>query len=61
VKGQPGPLPDREIEAIQRFVASRFDYDPPPFLAEGVEVEVVRCRTPLAMCSPPVPTFARAI
>ena len=42
VKGQLEPLPDGEIEAIQRLVAGRFDYDPHPFLTEGMEVEVVR-------------------
>lgn len=40
--GRAEPLPDEEVEAIRRLVASRFRYDPHPMLEEGMEVEVVR-------------------
>jgi transcription antitermination factor NusG len=39
---RPEPLPDGEVEAIRRLVASRFRYDPHPMVEEGMEVEVVR-------------------
>src|SRR6266852_4544315 len=35
-------LPDAEIEAIQLLARTTLQYDPHPFLAEGMEVEVVR-------------------
>jgi len=38
----PVPVPDPEIEAIQRLVTSTLPYDPHPFLREGMEVEVIR-------------------
>ncbi len=38
----PVPVPDPEIEAIQRLVTSTLPYDPYPFLREGMEVEVIR-------------------
>lgn len=38
----PIPVPDLEIEAIQRLVTSTLPYDPYPFLREGMEVEVIR-------------------
>jgi transcription antitermination factor NusG len=42
IAGRAEPLPDGEIEAIRRLVASRFRYDPHPLIEEGMEVEVVR-------------------
>jgi len=36
------PIPDREIEALQRVIESHYPYDPYPGLAPGTEVEVVR-------------------
>jgi transcription termination/antitermination protein NusG len=40
--GLPEPVPDSEIEAIQRLARTTLQYDPHPFLAEGMDVEVVR-------------------
>jgi len=40
--GRPEPVPDAEIEAIQRLATTTLQYDPHPFLAEGMDVEVVR-------------------
>lgn len=40
--GHSEPVLDSEIDAVRRLVASHFHYDPHPFLAEGMEVEVVR-------------------
>jgi transcription termination/antitermination protein NusG len=40
--GRPEPVPDAEIEAIQRLANTTLQYDPHPFLAEGMDVEVVR-------------------
>lgn len=40
--GRPEPVPDSEIEAIQRLARTTLQYDPHPFLAEGMNVEVVR-------------------
>src|SRR5574341_2211107 len=42
VRGRAEPVPDAEIEAIQRLTATALHCDPHPFLAEGMEVEVVR-------------------
>jgi transcription antitermination factor NusG len=42
ISGRPEPVPDTEIEAIQRLAATTLQYDPHPFLAEGMDVEVVR-------------------
>ncbi len=39
--GRPEPVPDAEVQAIQRLAATTLQYDPHPFLAEGMEVEVV--------------------
>lgn len=36
------PIPDAEIDAIRTLVATTLRYDPHPYLAEGMEVEVVR-------------------
>ncbi len=40
--GRPEAVPDAEIEAIQLLARTTLQYDPHPFLAEGMEVEVVR-------------------
>jgi len=40
--GEPEPIPDAEMEAIHALVGSGLAYEPFPFLAEGMEVEVVR-------------------
>jgi transcription antitermination factor NusG len=42
VGSRPEPVLDAEIDGIRRLIASRFRYDPHPFLEEGMEVEVVR-------------------
>jgi len=36
------PVPDAEIDAIRRLVATEIRYDPHPFLSEGMLVEVIR-------------------
>jgi transcriptional antiterminator NusG len=40
--GHPEPVPDAEIEALERLAATTLQYDPHPFLEAGMEVEVVR-------------------
>ena len=40
--GEPEPIPDAEMEAIHALVGSGLAYEPFPFLAEGMEVEVSR-------------------
>lgn len=40
--GRPEPIPDSEITAIQRVIASRQAYDAHPHLEEGMVVEVIR-------------------
>jgi transcriptional antiterminator NusG len=40
--GRPEPVPEAEIDAIQRLAATTLQYDPHPFLTEGMDVEVVR-------------------
>jgi transcription antitermination factor NusG len=42
VNGRPEPIHENELEAIQRLVSTKLQYDPHPFLEEGMEVEVVR-------------------
>src|SRR4029453_1517162 len=42
VAGRPEPVPDSEIESIQRLARTTLQYDPHPFLMEGMDVEVVR-------------------
>lgn len=42
VRGFPEPVPDKEIEALERLTATTLQYDPHPFLEEGMEVEVIR-------------------
>ena len=39
--GQPEAVPDAEIDAIQRLAATTLQYDPHPFLTEGMDVEVI--------------------
>jgi transcription termination/antitermination protein NusG len=41
-RGTAEAIPDSEIDALRRLVASRFRFDPHPFLEEGMEVEIVR-------------------
>jgi transcription antitermination factor NusG len=41
-QGGPLPVPDHEIEAVQRLVTSTLPYDPHPYLLEGQPVEVIR-------------------
>ena len=36
------PIPDGEIEALRRLVATEIRYDPHPMLSEGMLVEVIR-------------------
>lgn len=36
------PVPETEIDAINRLVATEIRYDPHPFLSEGTLVEVIR-------------------
>jgi transcription antitermination factor NusG len=38
----PVAIPDAEIEAVRALVRGPLRYDPHPFLAEGMEVEVLR-------------------
>jgi transcriptional antiterminator NusG len=40
--GEPEPIPDAEIDAIHALAGSGLTYEPFPFLAEGMEVEVIR-------------------
>ncbi len=40
--GVPEPVPDEEIEAVRRVVASPIPYDPCPELVQGQPVEVIR-------------------
>jgi len=42
VNGRAEPIADGEIDGVRRLVATRFRYDPHPFLEAGMEVEVVR-------------------
>jgi transcription antitermination factor NusG len=39
---QPEPIPDEEIEALQKLMTSVLPYDPHPYLHEGMDVEVIR-------------------
>ena len=40
MSGEPEPIPDSEIEAIRTLAGSRLNYEPFPFLTEGMVVEV---------------------
>ncbi len=42
LKGRPEPVADAEIEALERLAATTLQFDPHPFLEEGMEVEVIR-------------------
>lgn len=42
INGRPEPIREEEIDAIQRLVCTKLQYDPHPFLEEGMDVEVVR-------------------
>lgn len=42
MNGYAEPIPETEIEGIQRLVASPLRYDPYPYLKEGMWVEVIR-------------------
>jgi transcription termination/antitermination protein NusG len=39
--GEIAPVPDHEIEGIQRLIASKLPYDPCPLIREGDFVEIV--------------------
>jgi transcription antitermination factor NusG len=41
INGRPAPIPAQEISGIQRLVTSELQYDPCPFIKEGMLVEVV--------------------
>jgi transcription antitermination factor NusG len=38
--GEPAPVPELEIDGIRRLVTSELQYDPCPFVREGMVVEV---------------------
>jgi transcriptional antiterminator NusG len=40
--GEPAPIPDHEVESIRTLVESDLQYDPCPFIREGMMVEVVQ-------------------
>jgi len=42
IAGAAEAVPDAEVEAIRRLTATTLQYDPHPFLTEGMDVEVVR-------------------
>ena len=42
INGRPEPIREEELTAIQQLVATKLQYDPHPFLEEGMDVEVVR-------------------
>jgi len=39
--GEPAPVPDHEIDAIRRLIASTLPYDPCPMIRTGAMVEVI--------------------
>jgi transcription antitermination factor NusG len=39
--GTPSPIPDFEIDGIRRLIESELQFDPCPFIHEGMMVEVV--------------------
>jgi transcriptional antiterminator NusG len=41
-KGQPDAIREEELSAIQQLVSTKLQFDPHPFLEEGMDVEVVR-------------------
>ena len=42
LNGQPLPVPDEQIEAVQTMIGQHLHYDPHPFLQEGMRVRVKR-------------------
>jgi transcription antitermination factor NusG len=42
LNGQPIPVPEEQIQAVQTMVAHQMHYDPHPFLREGMRVLVIR-------------------
>src|ERR1051326_5689395 len=42
INGRPEPIHENELTAIQQLVSTKLQYDPHPFLEEGMDVEVVR-------------------
>lgn len=42
INHRPEPVREEELAAIQQLVATKIQYDPHPFLEEGMDVEVVR-------------------
>jgi transcriptional antiterminator NusG len=42
INQRPEPIREEELAAIQQLVATKLQYDPHPFLEEGMDVEVVR-------------------
>jgi transcription antitermination factor NusG len=42
INNRPEPIREEELTAIQQLVSSKLQYDPHPFLEEGMDVEVVR-------------------
>ncbi|MBE3073066.1 MAG: UpxY family transcription antiterminator [Acidobacteria bacterium] len=41
IAGEPAPIPEYEVDAIRRLVASELQFDPCPFIREGAMVEVI--------------------
>ncbi len=41
VEGRPAPIPEYELDSIRLLVASELQYDPCPFVREGMMIEVV--------------------
>jgi len=42
VNGTPTPIPVEQIVAIRRLLEKNLKYDPYPYLAKGIQVEVVK-------------------
>jgi transcription antitermination factor NusG len=42
INGRPEPIREDELGAIQQLVSTKLQFDPHPFLEEGMDVEVVR-------------------
>ena len=42
LNGQPIPVPEEQIQAVQAMITHRLHYDPSPFLQEGMRVRVKR-------------------
>jgi transcription antitermination factor NusG len=40
--GRPEPIPDHEIEAIQKLITTTLPYDSYPYLREGMRVRIIR-------------------